>query len=179
MDIRVKYADGTEGVISTDKDWKTAPSPVIFNSIYTAEHYDARLEQKDWNMPNFDDSAWKEVIFRSAPSTNIVAQALHPIRDVEAVSVKTMQKFNDKNYVFDLGRNIAGVTKITVRGAAGITIKLKHGERLYENGHVDLSNIDVHYRPTDDSDPFQTDIFILNGKGEETFMPKFNYKGFQ
>ena len=179
MDIRVKYADGTEGVISTDKDWKTAPSPVIFNSIYTAEHYDARLEQKDWNMPNFDDSAWKEVIFRSAPSTNIVAQALHPIRDVEAVSVKTMQKFDDRNYVFDLGRNIAGVTKITVRGAEGTTIKLKHGERLYENGHVDLSNIDVHYRPTDDSDPFQTDIFILNDKGEETFMPKFNYKGFQ
>ena len=179
MDIRVKYADGTEGVISTDKDWKTAPSPVIFNSIYTAEHYDARLEQKDWNMPNFDDSAWKEVIFRSAPSTNIVAQALHPIRDVEAVSVKTMQKFDDRNYVFDLGRNIAGVTKITVRGAEGTTIKLKHGERLYENGLVDLSNIDVHYRPTDDSDPFQTDIFILNDKGEETFMPKFNYKGFQ
>ncbi|HEX3007889.1 MAG TPA: family 78 glycoside hydrolase catalytic domain, partial [Bacteroidales bacterium] len=38
---------------------------------------------------------------------------------------------------------------------------------------------DVHYRPTDDKDPFQTDIFILNGKGKETFMPRFNYKGFQ
>ena len=30
-----------------------------------------------------------------------------------------------------------------------------------------------------DTDPFQTDIFILKGKGEETFMPRFNYKGFQ
>jgi hypothetical protein len=47
------------------------------------------------------------------------------------------------------------------------------------DGHVDQSNIDVHYRPTDDKDPFQTDIFILSGKGEETFTPKFNYKGFQ
>jgi alpha-L-rhamnosidase len=37
----------------------------------------------------------------------------------------------------------------------------------------------VHYRPTDQSDPFQTDIFILAGKGKETFMPRFNYKGFQ
>ena len=46
-------------------------------------------------------------------------------------------------------------------------------------GNVDMSNIDVHYRPTDDSDPFQTDIYILKGEGEETFMPKFNYKGFQ
>lgn len=179
MDIRVKYADGTEGVISSGKDWKTAPSPVVFNSIYTAEHYDARLEQTGWDTPDFVDSTWKEVVFRSAPSTNIVAQALHPIRDVESITPKTIKKFSDKNYVFDLGRNISGVCKITVRGAAGTIVKLKHGERIYENGHVDLSNIDVHYRPTDDSDPFQTDIFILSGKGEETFMPKFNYKGFQ
>lgn len=179
MDIRVKYADGTEGVISSGKDWKTAPSPVVFNSIYTAEHYDARLEQTGWNTPNFVDSTWKEVVFRSAPSTNIVAQTMHPIRDVESITPKTIKKLSDKNCVFDLGRNISGVSKITLRGAAGTVVKLKHGERLYENGHVDLSNIDVHYRPTDDSDPFQTDIFILSGKGEETFMPKFNYKGFQ
>ena len=179
MDIRVKYADGTEGSLSTDKDWKTAPSPVIFNSIYTAEHYDARLEQMSWNTPNFVDSTWKNVIFRSAPSDNIVAQTMHPIRNVEAIPTKNIKIFSDKNAVFDLGRNIAGVSKITVKGKAGTIIKLKHGERLYENGHVDLSNIDVHYRPTNDSDPFQTDIFILSGKGEETFMPKFNYKGFQ
>jgi alpha-L-rhamnosidase len=42
-----------------------------------------------------------------------------------------------------------------------------------------ICNIDVHYRPTDDKDPFQTDILILSGKGEESFMPHFNYKGFQ
>ena len=179
MDIRVKYADGTEGVISSGKDWKTAPSPVIFNSIYTAEHYDARLEQMGWNTDNFVDSTWKNVVFRSAPSQNIVAQTMHPIRNVEAIPTKNIKIFNDKNAVFDLGRNIAGVSKVTVQGAAGTVIKLKHGERLYDNGHVDLSNIDVHYRPQDDSDPFQTDIFILSGKGEETFMPKFNYKGFQ
>ena len=74
---------------------------------------------------------------------------------------------------------MAGVSKITVKGTAGTVIKLRHSERIYENGHTDMSNIDVHYRPKDDTDPFQTDIFILSGKGEEMFMPKFNYKGFQ
>jgi alpha-L-rhamnosidase len=42
-----------------------------------------------------------------------------------------------------------------------------------------MSNINRHYRPTDDNDPFQKDIFILSGNGEEVFMPKFNYKGFR
>jgi len=50
---------------------------------------------------------------------------------------------------------------------------------LYENGRVDLSNIDVYYRPKDNTDPFQTDIVTLSGKGPLEFMPKFNYKGFQ
>ncbi|HKI89079.1 MAG TPA: family 78 glycoside hydrolase catalytic domain, partial [Draconibacterium sp.] len=104
---------------------------------------------------------------------------LHPIRNVELIPAHEVVPFNDRDYVFNFGRNMAGVTQIRVSGPAGTTIRLKHGERLYDNGHVDQSNINVHYRPTDDSDPFQTDIFILSGKGEETFMPKFNYKGFQ
>lgn len=179
MDIRVKYADGTSEVIATGKDWKTALSPIVFNSIYTAEHYDARLEQADWNRANFDDKHWKEVIFRTAPSNNIVAQALHPIRNVEEIPSKSLNKINDTTFVFDLGRNISGVSKIKVSGKAGTVLRLKHAERLYPNGRADLSNIDVHYRPTDDKDPFQTDIIILSGKGEESFMPHFNYKGFQ
>jgi alpha-L-rhamnosidase len=180
MDIRISYADGSLETISSGKDWKTALSPIIFNSIYTAEHYDARLEIPHWNDASFNDSAWKEVNYATSPSANIVSQVMHPIRNVETVPVASVNKINDTNYIFNLGRNIAGVSRIKVKGEAGTILRLKHGERLYANGHVDLSNIDVHYRPTDDKDPFQTDIFILKGTGaEEEFMPKFNYKGFQ
>lgn len=179
LDLRITYEDGTIETVSSGKDWKTALSPIIFNSIYTAEHYDARLEQPGWNKPDFDDSKWKGVYYRSAPSSNIVAQAMHPIRNVEEVSAVSCTKLDDTTYVFNLGRNISGVSKITVNGAEGTVLRLKHGERLYKTGHVDISNIDAHYRPTDNQDPFQSDILILNGKGEETFMPHFNYKGFQ
>ncbi len=179
LDLRIQYEDGSVETVSSGKDWKTALSPVVFNSIYTAEHYDARREQPGWNTAGFIDTAWKEVLLRAAPSPHIVAQAMHPIRNVEEIAVKSLQKFNDTAYVFNLGRNISGVSRITVKGDSGTVIRLKHGERLYKNGRVDLSNIDVHYRPTDNTDPFQTDIFILSGRGEESFMPKFNYKGFQ
>ncbi|RNL52174.1 alpha-L-rhamnosidase [Pedobacter jejuensis] len=179
LDLRITYTDGSVETITSGSDWKTSLSPIISNSIYTAEHYDARLEQKGWNTVNFDDSKWKGITLRAAPSKNIVAQAMHPIRNVEEIPVKTMRKFNDSTYLFDLGRNIAGVTKIKVTGERGIVIRLKHAERLDSLGHADLSNIDVYHRPKDKSDPFQTDIFILNGEGDEQFMPLFNYKGFQ
>lgn len=179
LDIRITYEDGTVEIIKSDKSWKTSLGPVIFNSIYTAEHYDARLEQKGWNTPGFDDSKWKGVINRTAPSLNIVSQAIQPVRNVEEIKVQKLTRINDTTYVFDLGRNISGVSKISLQAQEGTRLRLIHAERLGKDGRVDLSNIDVHYRPTDNQDPFQTDIFTLSGKGEETFMPRFNYKGFQ
>jgi alpha-L-rhamnosidase len=104
---------------------------------------------------------------------------MHPIRNVEEVRVASFSKINDTTYVFDLGRNISGVSKIQVQGPKGTVVYLKHGERLNKSGRVDQSNIDAHYRPTDNTDPFQTDRVTLSGSGEDTFLPAFNYKGFQ
>ena len=179
IDIRLTYDDGSIETISSGKNWKTSTGSVIFNSIYTAEHIDNRLEQTGWNKPEFDDSKWKEVILRSAPSDNIVSQTMHPIRNVDTINPISMNKISDTCWVFDLGRNISGVSKIKLKGAEGTAVKVRHSERLYKDGHTDLSNIDVHFRPTDGKDPFQTDIYTLIGKGEEVFMPHFNYKGFQ
>ncbi|RZL17720.1 MAG: alpha-rhamnosidase, partial [Pedobacter sp.] len=179
LDLRITYTDGTVETVTSGREWKTALSPIIFNSIYTAEHYDARQEQLGWNVVNFDDTKWGNCTFRSAPSDNIVSQALHPIRNVEKIPAKSVNKVNDTTYIFDLGRNISGVSQISLNGEAGTVVKLKHTERLYANGRADMSNIDQHYRPTDNTDPFQVDILILNGRGEESFTPHFNYKGFQ
>ncbi|KYP15465.1 alpha-L-rhamnosidase, partial [Flavihumibacter sp. CACIAM 22H1] len=179
LDIRVEYTDGSIETISSNRDWKTSTGPVIFSSIYTAEHYDARLALTGWDQTGYPDTAWQQALLRSAPAALITAQNLHPIRRVEEIKPVSVRKFNDTVYVVDLGRNIAGVAKIKLSGAAGTVVKLRHSERLYESGRTDLSNIDVHYRPVGDADPFQTDIFILSGKGLEEFSPRFNYKGFQ
>jgi alpha-L-rhamnosidase len=178
-DIRITYEDGTSEVIATGKDWRTHTGPVVFNSIYTAEHHDARLALGRWTEAGYADSAWKRPILRSAPSDRIVAQALHPIRKVEAIPARSVRRFSDTLYVFDIGRNIAGISELRVRGPRGTVLRLKHGERLRPDGRVDQSNIDVHYRPRDEGDPFQTDVFTLAGGGDEVFSPSFNYKGFQ
>ena len=183
MDLHITYEDGSKEIIVTDRSWQTNLSPVIFNSIYTAEHYDARLEQPGWNTAGFDDSGWQSrrnpIILRAAPSQTIVSQQLHPIRNVERIPAQTVKQMNDTTWIFNLGRNIAGVSEFRIKGDSGTVIRLKHAEILDKDGWLDMTNIEAHYRPTDDSDPFQTDIFILGGKGEETFMPRFNYKGFQ
>ncbi len=179
MDIRIEYEDGTVETVATDNNWKTKTGPIIFSSIYTAEHYDARLEMNGWDKPGFTDSTWGNSSNRGAPAPLITAQVLHPIRKTEELTARSIRKFSDSVYVFDMGKNISGVSKVRMKGNAGTVVKIRHSERLYENGRTDLSNIDVHYRPKDTTDPFQTDIFILSGKGVEEFSPRFNYKGFQ
>ncbi|KAA6302987.1 MAG: hypothetical protein EZS26_000882 [Candidatus Ordinivivax streblomastigis] len=179
MNIRIVYADGTVQTIPTDGTWKTAPGGLLFNSIYTGEHYDAALEPANWNTASFDDSTWRPVSLRTAPSANVTAQQLQPIRNALTVPAQSYKKINDTTYVFDFGQNLAGVTQLKITGEAGTEVRLKHGERLYANGRVDLSNIDVYYRGDKEKEPFQTDILTLSGKGVEEFMPKFNYKGFR
>ena len=179
MNLRLTYSDGSVETVSTGQDWQTHFSPIIFNSIYTGEHYDGRLEQKGWDIPGFNSKGWGNAMSTGAPSQNITAQALHPIRNITKISAIGMKKLDEHTWLFDFGRNIAGVTEIKVSGQKGTTIRLKHAEKLDSVGYADISNIVEHYRPTDNSDPFQTDIFILKGESDETFMPRFNYKGFQ
>ena len=179
MDLRITYTDGSIETIVTDRSWRKSDSPVIFNSIYTGEHYDARLQQKGWSTPDFDDSGWHGVGYRAAPSQVLTSQQLSPIRNVLEIPAKSIKKFDDTTYLFDFGQNMSGVTKIRITGEEGTEVRIKHGERLYENGRLDMSNIDVYYRGDKEKDPFQTDIMILSGKGEDEFMAKFNYKGFR
>ena len=179
LNLKVTYTDGTSEVIATDADWKTSLGQEVFNSIYTAEHIDARLNQSGWNTTDFDDSAWTPAQVVEAPSKHIVAQAMQPVRLVDTITPLSITKLADTSYVFDLGRNISGITQLKVQGDAGTVFRVTHAEQLDGLGDVDLSNINVHYRPHDDSDPFQTDIYTLAGTGDEVFQPKFNYKGFQ
>ncbi len=178
LDLKIKYSDGSEQTVYTDLSWRKTDGPVVFNSIYTGEHYDARREIEGWSKPDFDDSKWNGVGLRQAPSKNVTAQQVRPIRNVLPVPAVKVTKFNDSTYLYDFGRNMAGVTKINVQGEEGTVLKIKHGERLGENGLVDLSNIDVYFRGDKELDPFQTDILTLSGR-EDEFMARFNYKGFR
>jgi len=179
MDIKVVYEDGSEETISTGQDWKTSSGPIVFNSIYTGEHYDQRLEQTGWNQFGFDDSQWQNIEIRNAPSKQLISQQMVPIRLVKPYVARSVNKINDSTYVFDMGQNMAGLSKLKLKGDEGTVVKIKHGERLLDNGRIDMSNIDVYYRGDKERDPFQTDVVILAGNRELEFMPKFNYKGFR
>lgn len=181
MDIRITYEDGSARVISTSRSWKTNDSPVIFNSIYTGEQIDNRKQIKGWCYAGFNDSSWKNATLTGSPSQNIVSEQMSPIRIVEELRPVSIKKIDDKTYVYTFPRNIAGITRFKIKGPGGSVIELKHGEKIYANGLVDIETIakKMTTEPNDPADPFQSDVYILSGDGMETFTPHFSYKGFQ
>lgn len=178
MDLRITYTDGTVETVSTDLSWHSSDGPLTYNNIYTGEHYDFRLVQKGWDQPGFDDSHWHGVCYRPAPAPLVTSQQMEPIRRVEMLKAVRMNKLNDTTYVYDFGRNMAGVTQVSVMGPAGTRLTVKHGERLHADGRLDQSNIDVYYRGDKVKEPFQTDILTLSG-GKDEFCAEFSYKGFR
>lgn len=178
LDLRIEYADGTREVVASDLDWRSSEGALRFNSIYTSEHYDARLEQPGWDSPGFDDSAWGGVGYRPVPSGNVTAQQAVPIRRTREYRPTEVRRLDERHWLYDFGQNMAGVTRLRIKGEAGTQLRLIHAERLRADGHVDQSNIDVYFRPFEREDLFQTDVVTL-GDDSLDFAARFNYKGFR
>ncbi|HLZ88758.1 MAG TPA: family 78 glycoside hydrolase catalytic domain, partial [Puia sp.] len=180
LDLRITYDDGSVETVTSDQSWKTALSPLVYNSIYTGEQYDARKELPGWNTVNFDDGKWHRAKYRESPSNNIVAQTLWPIRHVEKLQPVSVTRTSDTSWLYDFGRNIAGISELTIAGDSNTRVRVSHAERLDKKGKIDQSNVDYFLSAeTRSDDPFATDSYRLSGKGRQTFTPRFSYKGFR
>lgn len=179
LDLHLTYEDGTQETISTDLSWRTTDGgPLVKNNIYTGEFYDFTRQLDGWDKPGFDEKGWRGVSLRSLPSEQLTSQQMRPIRACREYPAVKFTQLADGTYMYDFGYNMAGVTRIRLKGAKGTVVKVMHGERLAKDGRLDMSNIDVYYRGNKETDPFQTDVLTLSG-GQDEFMASFNYKGFR
>jgi hypothetical protein len=135
LKISIEYADGKIDNVISDENWKTAPSPIIFSSIFGGEDYDANLEQPGWNTTSFDDSKWKNVIISSGP-TILNSQMADPVKIMETFPVVKKTVLSPAAYVCDLGQNFSGIPSVTVKGNKGDTVRIIPGELIDENGSV-------------------------------------------
>lgn len=146
----VNYEDGTCETIVSGKDWKYDFSPVLFNCIYGGEDYDARREQKGWNMFGFKEQDWHPVVIQEAPKGVLRPQIAQPVKIMERYDIRKVTKLTAEQitaackstkrtvdpsaFVLDMGQNLAGFPEITVRGKKGQKITLLVSESLTDEG---------------------------------------------
>ena len=178
LDLRITYEDGTETVVPTDLSWHCSTGEVIQNNIYTGEHRDFNRAQKGWDCPDFDEKGWRGIHLRAVPSLNVTSQQARPIRAEEERSPIAVRQLADTVWVYDFGQNMAGVVHLRAQGPKGTRLRLRHGERVHEDGSLDQSNIDIYFRGDREKDPFQTDVVYLSGELDD-YTTQFGYKGFR
>lgn len=175
----LEFEDGTVEELVTDESWKTSESPIVFNNIYSGEYYDARREQQNWDTYSFNDTNWKKVKIAPPAASLLKAQALPPIRVTKEIEPVSFKKITDSHYLFDMGQNFAGISRLVIKGDSGTVVTLKHGEVIGKNGLLDNGEIGRHYRFEDKTERAQTDKYILRGGEEESYSQRFTYHGYR
>ncbi len=187
MQLDIEYTDGSKDRIVTDPSWKTASSPVLRNSVYLGEVYDARLEQAGWNTWGFDDSAWKPAVLADPPKGRLEVQPIPPIRAGGDIAPVNISQPKAGVYIADFGTNMAGRAELRVSGPVGTRIAVRYGELLYPDGTLNpmtavcgqLKNRELPEGSKQPVTAWQEDVYILRGKGREVWHPRFTFHGFR
>jgi alpha-L-rhamnosidase len=179
LELRVDCTDGRSETIVSDESWKCATGPIIFDSIYGGETYDARLEKPGWATASYDDSGWEPVKLVAAPAGKLAAQMMPPIRLDQTLAPAKLTEPKPGVFIFDIGQNLAGTAELTVSGPAGTRVQMRYGERLFPDGTLDTRDIAQHVKRLGAEQQYQTDTYILKGGGEEKWHSRFTYHGFQ
>ena len=183
--LRITYKNGQVEDLYTNQDWETSKGPILRNNIYLGEHYDARLENPNWNTLLPDGADWKKAVVVSAPKGVLTAQQQPGIRVTKVLKPVSVKEVEPGVYVFDMGQNFAGVARLKVKGPAGTHVKIRYGEDKYSDGKLNgLTAVAGQIKggnggPGAPHIAWQEDSYILKGEGVETWQPRFTFHGFR
>ena len=180
--LEIEYENGETQIISSISDrhrrsypenknvWKASLGPIIEADILMGQHYDARKELKGWDQAGYNDEEWEGVVWRSPAKGKLQAFPNVSVKALEELKPVSRTEPKPGVYVFDLGKNIAGVARLKVKGPAGTKVVLRFAEMLHQDGNIMTENLRKSR---------STDTYILKGSGEEIWQPQFTYHGFQ
>jgi alpha-L-rhamnosidase len=165
----IDFQDGSRQVVGTDGSWKINTDGYIIDADnFLGQTIDARQIPAGWKEAEFDDAHWDNVYVDTSVGKNLEAQKNEPIRVYDTISPVRIDRKGNK-YIIDFGQNLAGWTRLKIKGNSGDTLALRHGEMLQEDGSLYTANLEA---------AIQEDYYILSG-GEDTFEPTFTYHGFR
>ena len=177
--IRIEFNDNTIQYIKTNNnnnDYYQKEGPIRFNDIYDGEWYDATMETPGWLDNNYDykNNGWiKAQIIENATVGKLVSSAIMPkARKLETFTAISVSEPSPGIFVFDMGQNIAGISRITIPGnnMRGKNVTIIHSEEVDKNGFV----VNMYKNSP------MIGNYTLRGDGnEEVYEASFTYYGFQ
>jgi alpha-L-rhamnosidase len=193
--LLLEYQDGTGERIVSNRDWKVTQGPILRNSVYLGERYDARREVDRWAMPGLDDSSWSPAVHASAPQGSLQAQFCPAIKISDRITPVSITEPSPDVYIVDMGQNFGGWVSLSMRAERGTEIRLRYGELLYKDGQLNpMTSVagqikgmrkDKQGNEVSAGGPgappiaWQQDVYIAKGQGLEVYVPRFTFHAFR
>lgn len=171
LQMHIEYEDGSTQNIISDESWKfTTDGPIRTNNEYDGEEYDARMEQDGWNRQGFDDAEWQNAHLVEPPKGLLQAQMIDPMRVTETIKPVGITNPKLGIYIVDMGQAFYGTVQLKVNGTEGAKVVIRSAYNLKPDGTL---------KTEDNRGAICTDIYILKGKGDEIWQPKFKGQGYR
>ena len=170
VQVNIELEGGEKVEVVSDGSWKGMDGPIVANSIYNGETYDARLEIPGWDRAGYDDGRWSAAEVVAGPKGVLSAQMMPAIQVVDTIVPLKTASPKPGIYVYDMGQNFSGWAQLRVQGQQGTAVKLRFAEMVYDDGMINQENL---------RGARAEDVYILKGEGEEVWEPRFTYHGFR
>ncbi|REE92775.1 alpha-L-rhamnosidase [Paenibacillus taihuensis] len=170
LQLHIELADGRSIVIASDDSWRAATGPILMSELYHGETYDANLEKEGWSQAGFDGSDWLPVKLIEHSKSILIPQENVPVRKIEELAPIAILHTPSGDTVLDMGQNMVGWVRFTVRGDEGQTVMLRHAEVLDKEGNFYNGNIRAAK---------QLITYTKKSNEPETFEPRFTFQGFR
>jgi hypothetical protein len=161
-------------------DWVVGTGPIVYDSLYNGEHYNATMEMPGWSTAGFDASAWGPAFTAatdSASSALLAYQLFEPIKHMSTWAPRNITQPKPGMWVVDFGQNIAGRLRLTMRGQApGSVVTLRHSE-LHMHPPYGAVDGTLYYGNLRSAQA--TDTYVAKGGASETYEPTFTQHGYR
>ena len=174
-ELEIIDADGRKKIVQTDESWVAAAGPVLRNSLYLGEKFDARRVPGRWEPVR----EVKPAVGRVEPRGEVP-----PVVIYDRWRARSVTAHADGTYVVDFGVNFAGTMHARLRGAkAGDVITFRYGELLETNGTVNVRTACAG-QIKDPKGPQpgvaeQCDQLICTEAAIQDYEPRFTYHAFR
>ena len=165
--LHLEFDDGSTEEFGTGPTWVAGTGAVREADLLMGEKHDARLPHMEFFL---NDALPTESVQLGAEFTPLVqAHPGPPVRTFAELRPVAISEPKPGVWVFDLGRNFAGVARLRLREERGREIVLRFAERLSPDGMVYTDNL---------RSARAQDSYTCAGDTEEVWEPRFTFHGY-
>ncbi|MCD8177367.1 MAG: glycoside hydrolase family 78 protein [Tannerellaceae bacterium] len=171
MQLEIEEKDGKRTVITSDETWKiTTDGPIVANSEFDGEEFDANRILHGWCENGYNNSGWLNAGQVTPPGGKLIAQRNPNIQIMKEIKPVSVTPTGKGSYMVDMGQNMVGWLAIQGKAKKDKPVTMVFAELLTPEGNLYLDNL---------RSAKVTDRYIPAGDGLFSWEPRFTYHGFR